>query len=320
MNLDDLSALLGEDASGAAYRDLWVVLPNDAAGAPAATALLGEARRLADGLGCYVQAVIADEAVGAEAIALGADRAHVTADPLSYLAAQQPEFLLLPAALNTLAAQLAQRLGAGLITGTAGVEIDGDTRALRGAHPVYGGEYALELEVTTPVKMATVNVAGLPAPYADSSRTGEIIVSDLPPAAPAAIILGPAEHTPPAWRPLHKARVIVSVGRGVGGEAEVALARQLADRLGAEFAGDRSARDSGWVDAAHEVGVTGHEVAPDLYVALGVRGDTIHNAAIAGARRVIAVHANPEAPIFKVADVGVAASPRAVLETVLAQV
>lgn len=319
MDIGDLYALLGEDAGGMPYSDIWVVLPAQPSGELAATALLAEARRLADALGCYVHAVIADEAVGAEAIALGADRAHVTADTLGYLATQQPEFVLLPMALNTLAAQLAQRLGAGLITNTTTVEIDGDTRALRGAHPVYGGGYSLELEVTTPVKMAIVDDKGWPAPYADSGRTGEVTVSALPPAEGSVTRLGPADHTPPTWRPLQNARVIVSVGRGVGGDEGVALARQLARALGAEFAGDRSARDSGWVDASHEVGVTEHEVAPDLYVALGILGDTIHNAAIVGARQVIAVHANADAPIFKVADLAVVGDPRAVLAALLAE-
>ena len=310
MDLSDLSALLGEDASAVEYRDLWVV--------PAVPALVAEARRLADGLGCYLHAVVADEALAAEAIALGADRVHVALDAVNYLAGQHPEFVLLPAGQEAIAARLAQRLGAGLITRTPTVEIDPDTRALRGAHPVYGGEYALDLEVTTPAKIATVEVTGWPAPFADASRSGEVYTSDLPAAEPGWTRVGPTEHTRPTWQPLSKARTIVAVGRGVGGEAGVALARQLAEALGAEFAGDRSARDSGWVDAAHEVGVTGQEVAPELYLAFGILGDTIHNAAITGARRVIAVHANAEAPIFKAADVAVAAEPRAVLAALLA--
>jgi electron transfer flavoprotein alpha subunit len=317
MDIADLSALLGEAAQGATYSDIWVVLP--AADLAQDGALLGEARRLADGLGCYVHALLGDETAAGQAIALGADRAHVTTDLLGYLAGQQPEFVLLPQAQATLAAQLAQRLGAGLITNTPSLEIEGETRALRGAHPAYGGQYALELEVTTPVKIATVDVRDWPAPYADSGRTGEVILSDLPAAEAGLASLGPVAHEPPAWRPLQKARTIVAVGRGVGGEAGLALARQLAEALGAEFAGDRSARDSGWIDAAHEVGVTGHEVAPDLYVALGILGDTIHNAAIAGARRVVAVHANPEAPIFKAADVGLVGEPAAIVEAVLRQ-
>jgi len=319
MDIADLSAGLGEDAEGAAYSDIWVVLPSEAGGALAATALLGEARRWADGLGCYVHAVIRLEALAAQAIALGADRVHVTLDPLGYLTSQQPEFVLLPSNLFFLAAELAQRLGAGLITDTPTVEIDIDTRALRGAHAVYNGDYAQVLEVTTPEKMATVDVRGWPAPYADASRTGEVIVSDRPEVVDAVNWVGPIAYTPPAWRPLQKAHTIVAVGRGVGGEAGVALARKLADALNAEFAGDRSARDSGWIDAAHEVGVTGQEVAPTLYFALGILGDTIHNAAIAGAKRVIAVHPNPDAPIFKVADVAIVGDPAEILKKLLPQ-
>lgn len=316
MDLSDLSALLGEDAAAVEHRDLWVLLPPGPV--LAAPALIAEARRLADGLGCYVHAVVAYEALAAEAIALGADRAHVTLAGAAYITDQLPEFVLLPAGQEALAAQLAQRLSAGLITHSPAVEIDPDTRALRGSHPVYGGDYFHDLEVTTPAKIATVDVTGWPAPYSDPGRSGEVLLSDLPAPEPGLTALGPAAHTPPTWRPLSKARTIVAVGRGVGGEAGLVLARQVAEKLGAEFAGDRSARDSGWIDAAHEVGVTGQEVAPDLYLALGILGDTIHNAAITGARRVIAIHANPEAPIFKIADVAVVAEPAAVLEALLA--
>jgi len=66
------------------------------------------------------------------------------------------------------------------------------------------------------------------------------------------------------------------------------------------------------------VGVTGQEVAPDLYVAVGISGDTIHNAAVTGARQVIAIHANPAAPIFKVADLGLVGEPKDVLTALIA--
>ena len=117
---------------------------------------------------------------------------------------------------------------------------------------------------------------------------------------------------------MSKARAIVAVGRGLRDAEGVELARQLAQMLGAELAGDRSARDSNWVDEAHEVGVTGQEVAPDLYVAIGIHGDTIHNAAITGARKVIAIHSDPQASIFKVADAGLVAEPKALLRELIA--
>jgi electron transfer flavoprotein alpha subunit len=317
MDIADLSALLGEDLGAANTADVWVALPT----APAAgeLALVAEARRLADGLGCYVHAVVGDEAAAQAAIASGADRAHVTADSAAFLAGQQPEFVLLPAAHNALAAGLAQRLQAGLITDVRGsLAIEPDTRALLASHPVYGGEYYLDLAVTAAVKMATVDTHGWSAPAADASRSGEVTISELPAPAEHWQDLGACDYQPPAWRPLSKARIIVAAGRGVRDADGLALAAQLAQRLGAELGGDRSARDADWVDEAHEVGVTGQEVAPELYVAVGIRGDTIHNAAITGARKVIAIHADPAAPIFKIADVGVAAEPKELLPKLLA--
>ena len=320
MDLSDLSALLGEDLAATTAADVWVLFPA-AAGATSSgdLALVSEARRLADGLGCYVHAVVTSADAAPPAIAAGADRVHVSADPAGYLAAQQPEFILLSSAHNALAAALAQRLQSGLITNVPGpVAVEPDTRALLGAHPVYSGEYFLDLEVTSPIKIATLDTARLSAHLADSSRTGEVLTADLPAPRPRGRDLGAAAYQPPAWRPLTKAHIIVAAGRGLHDQAGFELAAQLARALGAELAGDRSARDLGWIDEAHEVGVTAQEVAPAIYVAVGIAGDTIHNAAIAGARQVIAIHSNPHAPIFKVADLGLVADPKTVLPTLLA--
>ena len=113
--------------------------------------------------------------------------------------------------------------------------------------------------------------------------------------------------------------MIVSAGRALKDADGFALAEKLARALGAELAGDRSARDLGWVDEAHEVSVMSQEVAPEVYIALGIRGDTYHNAAIAGARHVIAVYADAGAPIFKAADQGVVAEPKEFAQALLAQ-
>jgi electron transfer flavoprotein alpha subunit len=308
MDIDSLSQLMGEDLAAASYADIWVCVPDSTA-----LPLLGEARRLADSLGCYVHAVLADEGQSQRAIALGADRVHVAADLAGYLGAQRPEFALYPLSQNAEAAMAAQRQHAGLITDARNLSVDDSTRALLGAHPVYGGEYRLDRAITSAAKFVTLDPCQLPEPYADSSRSGEVIEASLPSHPSSVIDAGPVDFTPQQWRPLSKARVIVSAGRGVRDAEGFALVQQLAAKLGAEVAGDRSARDSGWIDEAHEVGVTGIEVAPELYIAVGIRGDTIHNAAIARARRVIAIHAHPDAPIFAVADECVVAEPKELL-------
>jgi electron transfer flavoprotein alpha subunit len=321
MDIADLSALLGEDVTASTAADVWVVLPGNGAGPlPAGDlALVGEARRLADGLGCYVHAVISNSEAAEPTIAAGADRAHITLDPEGYLAGQQPEFILLPAHHNALAAALAQRFQAGLITDVRGpLTVEADTRTLLAPHPVYGADYFLDLAVTSAIKLATLDTTGLIAPPADASRSGEVIQSDLPATLERWHDLGPADYQPPQWRPLSKARAIVAAGRGLRDADGLALAAELARILGAELAGDRSARDSDWVDEAHQVGVTAQEVAPELYVAVGVLGDTVHNAAMTGARRVVAIHANPGAPIFSVADLGLVAEPKEVLPELIA--
>lgn len=295
------------------YSDIWASLP-DASALP----VLGEARRLADGLGCYVHAVVSDANLAEQAIAVGADRVHVAEAPGLFIQTQTPEFALFPISKNTQAAQAAQKHNAGLITDARNLSIDDSTRALLGAHPVYGGDYLVDVAITSPSKFATLDPRLLPEPYADPSRTGEIVPNDFAAPPPLVRDLGLADYTPHTWRPLTKARLIVSAGRALKDADGFALAQKLARALNAELAGDRSARDMGWIDEAHEVSVMGQEVAPEVYIALGIRGDTYHNAAIAGARHVIAVYADANAPIFQAADEGVVAEPKAFAQTLLA--
>lgn len=312
MDLSDLSALLGEDLTAQSNADIWVVVPD-----LSATALVGEARRLADSLGCYVQAVLTDEAIANKVIAYGADKVHVVSDALACLMAEHPEFVFLPVSQNTAAAQLAQHFRAGLITDARQVRIEDGTRALLAAHPVYGGDYLHDLAITSPVKLVTLDARFLDVPYADASRSGEtIILEDAEVIQP--VVASPIDYTPQPWLPLHKARRIVSIGRGLKAE-HLDLAKQLAAKLGAELGGDKSAFDSGWIDDAHEVGITGADVAPELYVALGVRGDTYHNYGITRAKHIIAVHPDASAPIFAVADEGIVADPKEFLNALLAQ-
>ena len=314
MDIDALAQLTSEDLSATDYADIWVVAPDREA-----LPLLGEARRLADSLGCYVHAVISEASLSEYVIALGADKVHVAEVPGLFVQTQYPEFALYPVSKNHQAAKAAQKHQAGLITDARNLSVDESTRALLGSHPVYGGEYFLDFALTSPAKFATLDPRLLPAPHTDPSRSGEVVPNDFTAPEPRFRDLGPVEYTPQGWRPLTKAKVIVAVGSGIKDAEGFALARQLAEKLGAEIGGSRSGVDFGWVTEDRLVGVTGTEVAPDLYIALGLRGDTYHNAAIAGAKKVIAVHANPEVPIFAAADYGVVANPKAFLVKLLEQ-
>ncbi len=104
---------------------------------------------------------------------------------------------------------------------------------------------------------------------------------------------------------LTQAEVIVAVGRGIKEQKNIELAQQLADALGGEIAASRPICDSGWLPMDRQVGSSGQTVAPKLYLALGISGAIQHVVGMKGARSIIAVNKDSEAPIFEIADVAV---------------
>jgi electron transfer flavoprotein alpha subunit len=105
---------------------------------------------------------------------------------------------------------------------------------------------------------------------------------------------------------LTQAERIVSVGRGIKGEEHIALAKQLAEALGAEIAASRPICDAGWLPMDRQIGSSGQTVAPKLYLALGISGAIQHVVGMKGARTIVAINKDPEAPIFEIADYGIA--------------
>lgn len=102
---------------------------------------------------------------------------------------------------------------------------------------------------------------------------------------------------------LSSAQVIVSVGRGIGEQENLPIVEELANALGAELAASRPICDAGWLPMERQVGSSGQTVAPKVYVAVGISGAIQHLVGMKGARSVIAINKDPDAPIFEVADV-----------------
>jgi electron transfer flavoprotein alpha subunit len=103
---------------------------------------------------------------------------------------------------------------------------------------------------------------------------------------------------------LSQAERIVSVGRGIKSQENIAVAEQLAKALGAELAASRPICDNGWLPMERQIGSSGQTVAPKLYVALGISGAIQHLVGMKGARTIVAINKDAEAPIFEVADYG----------------
>jgi electron transfer flavoprotein alpha subunit len=104
---------------------------------------------------------------------------------------------------------------------------------------------------------------------------------------------------------LTQAEIIVSVGRGIKEQKNIAIAQALADALGGELAASRPICDAGWLPMERQVGSSGQTVSPKLYLALGISGAIQHLVGMKGSKNIIAINKDADAPIFEIADVAV---------------
>jgi len=347
----DLLMAQQEDVSGAETTEeatggggVWVVADvADGAIAPVTLEATGVARTLADSLGAYVYGVLLGKGVSDDSAATslaqtlyqaGADGVRVANHPslaqfalapyLKVLAdlfeEEKPEVVIFGATtqgqgLSQIAPRLAQRMGGGLIEHVTAVSLDESTRTVQATFPIYGGEY-FEIAACPEARpqFITIEPGAFPTPFIDSYRKGEPTMLEVEPVEPDVRTVGTAEDFEPPPVPLAQAPVIVAAGRQAG---DFEMVKQLATALGGQVAGDRGARDAGWIKPGQIVDVRGVTVAPQVYVAVGIRGDTFHNAAMEGAKFIVAMHPDPDAPIFQVADLGLEAEPKEVLSALL---
>ena len=206
-----------------------------------------------------------------------------------------------------LASSVAAELYTGLTADCTGLEIDLDSGFLRQTRPAFGGNIlATILCPNFRPQMATVRHRVFETPAADPGRRGQVISvpAELREDQIATRVLDfVVEHSEVN---LADAKIIVSGGRGVGGPQGFGVIRELADVLGAAVGASRAAVDAGWIPYDHQVGQTGRTVRPELYIACGISGSIQHLAGMSTSRVIVAINKDPDAPIFKVADFGIA--------------
>ncbi len=261
------------------------------------------------------------DAAAAEAATLDVGELLVAADPLlaggdsdlvaeaicQVVAAEHPTYLVLGHTYRArdILPKVSARLAAPLLADVIAYEVsDGEPRFTK---QLFNGRLAATL---APAEARPVIVTFQAAAYAaDAAAAGS------PPRRDVAITLDPATARCKAEPPLREAEgetvdltgadLIVSVGRGLGGEENLPVIRELADALGAELACSRPVVDAGWLPQTRQVGSSGQTVAPKLYLALGISGAAQHQVGMKGAASIVAVNTDPEAPIFDIADYGV---------------
>jgi len=119
---------------------------------------------------------------------------------------------------------------------------------------------------------------------------------------------------------LAEARVVVSGGRGVGSKEGFAIIEELAGLLGARVGCSRVVTSAGWRPHTDQVGQTGTKISPDLYIACGISGATQHMAGCKGAKKILAINADPEAPIMSLADYSVVGDLKEVVPAISAEI
>ncbi len=105
---------------------------------------------------------------------------------------------------------------------------------------------------------------------------------------------------------LTKSEIIVAIGRGIKSQENIALAQQLCDVLGADLAASRPICDAEWLPIDRQIGSSGQTVAPKVYIALGISGAIQHIVGMKNANTIVAINKDAEAPIFDIADYGIA--------------
>ncbi|MHA1401476.1 MAG: FAD-binding protein [Candidatus Heimdallarchaeaceae archaeon] len=287
--------------------------------------LLGKGRELADKLGEELAVILAGyevEHIVSTLFHYGADKVFLAEHELleqystdgyatvisSIIAANKPSIVLYGATPNgrDLAPRIAARLGLGLTADCTGLDIDDEGQLVQ-TRPAFGGNIMASIvSPFTRPQMSTVRPNVFKKPKADETKKGELerVEVILKRSTIRTKILEEIVSQEETVN-IEEANILVSVGRGIGSKENINLARELAEELNGTLSGSRALVDLGWLPHPRQVGQSGKTVSPNLYIALGISGAVQHLVGMKSSDTIIAINSDPEAPIFKVANLGI---------------
>ncbi|HEU5143660.1 MAG TPA: electron transfer flavoprotein subunit alpha/FixB family protein [Dermatophilaceae bacterium] len=217
------------------------------------------------------------------------------ASPAAVLISSSPEG-------KEIAARLAIKTDSGLITDAVDVQA-GEGGGVATTQSVFAGSYTVQATVTkgTPIVAVKPNSA---APEESAGAAADEVVDFTPSDLAKSARITESKPKQASGRPeLTEAAIVVSGGRGTAGD--FSKVEEFADSLGAAVGASRAAVDAGWYPHTSQVGQTGKQVSPQLYVACGISGAIQHRAGMQTSKTIVAVNKDEEAPIFELVDFGV---------------
>ena len=217
-----------------------------------------------------------------------------------------------------LAPRVAAKLGVGIASDVTEISVAGDTIQVK--HPTHTGKVVAALALTgTPAIIAVRPNVFTPKPVAKAGR----VETAAPPADPAAsrVVVKEMRGGGKTKLDLSEAPVIVSGGRGLKAAENFKLVEALADAFGnAAVGATRAVTDDGWRPHSDQIGQTGRQVSPQLYVAVGISGAIQHLAGMRTSKTIVAINKDKDAPIFKVADYGIVGDALEVVPRMTAEI
>jgi len=280
----------------------------------AAQQLSGDAAIKAVVLGQSVAAVAQNLATAVGEVLLVENASLGTYTPDAFTAAVQqvvasvkPAYVLLPHTYQTrdFAPMAAVRLGASLITDVIGINGTGSGATF--VRPMFQGKLSAEVRPQGDgPRCITIQIGAFRADAVKRGNPGAVTPTsvDIDPSTIRQSPEAPFKEAKQAVD-LGQAERIVAVGRGIKSQENIAIAERLAKAMSAEIAASRPICDSGWLPMDRQIGSSGQTVAPKLYVALGISGAIQHLVGMKGARTIVAINKDADAPIFEVADYGI---------------
>jgi electron transfer flavoprotein alpha subunit len=222
-----------------------------------------------------------------------------------FISSQQPKLVLFPHTyqVRDFAPRLALALDRTLISDAIGYKHENGK--LLFTRQMFQGKFVADVAFAGEAPwLATLQIGSY---RADRAEPGSASVEKVEAAQPAALRITPHEVFQEAKQAvdLSQAEVIVAVGRGIKEQKNVVIAEDLAKALGGEVAASRPICDNGWLPLERQIGSSGQTVAPKLYIALGISGAIQHIVGMKGARTIVAINKDVEAPIFEIADYGI---------------